>query len=59
MTFKSYFSSLLFGKCEWLMNRFVICKTANLTTTEKKQRIDLRNDKFKLSTFFEKTIDEL
>ena len=41
-----------------LINPFVICNTTNLTTTEDEQLIDLRNDKFYVTTFSEKNLDE-
>lgn len=55
---KSYFPSLSVDEYEWLINPFVICKTPDLTTTEKEQLIDLRNDMFYRSTFVEKNLDE-
>ena len=55
---KSYFPSLSVDEYEWLINLFVICKTPNLTTIEKEQLINLRNDKFYRSTFFGKKLDE-
>jgi hypothetical protein len=53
-----YFPSLSIDEYEWVINPFAISETANLTTEEEEQLIDLRNNKFYHSKFTDTNLEE-